>query len=116
MGGNHEGEDAVVKAIEKAMHSEGVDLESVKKASTIIFNITCAPNTVKVSDADNANNLIYSYVTESIDHLFFGYSYVESLGDTIKVTFIATGTEPKTLDGMSKSNSAPTASFTFAPK
>ncbi len=32
--------------------------------------------------------------SRDIKHLLFGYSYDDSLGEDIKVTFIATGTEP----------------------
>jgi cell division protein FtsZ len=93
------GENPVVKAIENAFHSEVVDFDSIKTAKTIIFNITCARQTITIDDATKGTEKLYMYGSgQNMNHLLFGYSYDESLGDEVKVTFIATGTTPAEYD------------------
>jgi cell division protein FtsZ len=93
------GENPVVKAIENAFHSEVVDFDSIKTAKTIIFNITCARQTITIDDATKGTEKLYMYGSgQNMNHLLFGYSYDESLGDEVKVTFIATGTTPADYD------------------
>lgn len=89
------GNNAVVDAIEEAINSKIINFENIRNAKVIIFNITCAKNTITVEQATRGTDLIYSYnYDENIDHLLFGYSYDDTLGDDIKVTFVATGTTP----------------------
>ncbi len=93
------GENAVVTAISDAIHSEIIELENVKKASNIIFNITCGKECVTISDATRGTDLIYSLESDgNIQQLFFGYSFDETLVDKVKVTFIATGTHQENID------------------
>lgn len=92
--GYGENEDAVVKAIQNSINEEIVDPESVATAQTIIFNITCARNTITIRDAAEGTDLIYQNNNgSSVKHMLFGYSYDESLEGRVKVTFIATGTK-----------------------
>ncbi len=87
------GDNPVADAIEKAIHSEIINKDSIKQAKTIIFNITCKERTITVQQATKGSELIYSFNNEdNIEHLLFGYSYDDSLGDQVKVTFVATGT------------------------
>lgn len=89
------GEDLVIKAIDNSINSELVDLESMKTANTIIFNISCSKNTITIKEATDGTDLIYSKnSSKDIQHMLFGYSYDETLVDKVKVTFIATGTKP----------------------
>lgn len=93
--GKGKGDDAVLKAIQNSIHSDIANIESVKNAKTIIFNITCTPKSITIDEASRGSDLIYSFGhRDNIEHLLFGYSYDETLGDEIKVTFIATGTTP----------------------
>ncbi len=89
------GPGAVVDAIEEAINSRIINFENIRNAKVIIFNITCAKNTITVDQATKGTDLIYSYnYNQNIEHLLFGYSYDDTLGDDVKVTFIATGTTP----------------------
>lgn len=93
--GKASGEHLVVKAIEDAFKSEVLDLASVKNAQTIIFNISCASKTVTIDNANEATNYIYSLASNGqVKQLFFGYTIDETLGDEVKVTFVAAGTTP----------------------
>ncbi len=100
--GYGKGENAVVDAIENSINTEIINFNDIKNARDIIFNISCAKNTITIGQADEGTKLIYSYnVEDQIDHLFFGYSYDESLNDEVKVTFVATGTGGRNLDDIS---------------
>ncbi len=113
--GKGTGEDAVLKAINNSIHSDIANIESVKNSKTIIFNITCAPRTVTIDEASRGSDLIYSFgQIDNIKHLLFGYSYDESLGDEIKVTFIATGTTPTEIKYIQQTQTA--RKFTFEPQ
>lgn len=101
------GDNPVADAIQKAIHSEIINKDSIKQAKTIIFNITCKERTITVSQATKGSELIYSFNNEdNIEHLLFGYSYDDSLDDQVKVTFVATGTnlEPVYKSEPSKAN------------
>ncbi len=93
------GADGVVDAIREAIYSEIIDIENVRNAKTIIFNITCPDRTVTIDAATRGTDLIYTLENnDSIEHLFFGYSYDNDLKDRVKVTFIATGTQQSEID------------------
>lgn len=93
------GENAVIDAIEQSINSEIVNFNNIKNARDIIFNISCPKNTITMGQANRGTELIYSYnEDDQIDHLFFGYSYDETLEDKVKVTFVATGTGARNLD------------------
>ncbi len=93
------GENAVIDAINQSIKSDIVNFNNVKNARDIIFNISCAKNTITIGQANRGTDLIYSYNEgDNIDHLFFGYSYDETLDDQVKVTFVATGTGVRNLD------------------
>ncbi len=91
--GHASGEDLVVKAINNSINSDLVNIESLKTANTIIFNVSCARNTITIKEASDGTDLIYSRnASKDIQHMLFGYSYDDSLEGRVKVTFIATGT------------------------
>lgn len=97
--GYGKGENAVIDAINQSIKSDIVNFNNVKNARDIIFNISCAKNTITIGQANKGTELIYSYNEgDQIDHLFFGYSYDETLNDEVKVTFVATGTGVRNLD------------------
>ncbi len=97
--GYGQGDNAVIDAIEQSIKSEIVNFNNIKNARDIIFNISCAKNTITIGQANKGTELIYSYNEgDQIDHLFFGYSYDENLDDKVKVTFVATGTGARNLD------------------
>ncbi len=93
--GYGKGESPVIEAINSSIDSDLIDSAALKTANTIVFNITCAKNTITIKDAQEGTDLIYARNSEhDIKHMLFGYSYDESLNEQVKVTFIATGTEP----------------------
>ncbi|WOO87235.1 cell division protein FtsZ [Mollicutes bacterium LVI A0039] len=97
--GYGKGENAVIDAINQSIKSDIINFNNVKNARDIIFNISCAKNTITIGQANKGTELIYSYNEgDQIDHLFFGYSYDETLDDEVKVTFVATGTGVRNLD------------------
>ncbi|MBL0701571.1 MAG: cell division FtsZ family protein [Spiroplasma sp.] len=93
------GDNPVVSAIENAFTSEIIDFDSIKTSKTIIFNITCSERTITIDQASKGTELLYSMGSgDNINLLLFGYSYDNSLGDEVKVTFIATGTSSMEYD------------------
>lgn len=93
--GYGKGDNAVVKAIENSINSDIIEEGSIEAAKTVIFNITCARNSVTIEQAAQGTDLIYSKsASNDLKHMLFGYSYDDTLDDEVKVTFIATGTAP----------------------
>ncbi len=104
--GYGKGESPVIEAINGSIDSDLIDSAALKTANTIVFNITCAKNTITIKDAQEGTDLIYARNSEhDIKHMLFGYSYDESLNEQVKVTFIATGTEPISFEQYKGSNS-----------
>ncbi len=103
--GYGKGESPVIEAINGSIDSDLIDSAALKTANTIVFNITCAKNTITIKDAQEGTDLIYARNSEhDIKHMLFGYSYDESLNEQVKVTFIATGTEPISFEQYKGSN------------
>ena len=93
------GDNNVVDALSSALDSKVLELEMLKTAKTAILSITAGPRTITVEQAEKGAAMIDRFMDSSIfEQLFFGYSYGESYGDEVKVTFIATGSEPKELN------------------
>ncbi len=105
--GYAKGENAVIDAIRQSINTDIVDFNNIKTARDIIFNISCAKNTITIGQASKGTELIYSYSDgDQIEHLFFGYSYDETLNDQVKVTFIATGTGARDINEITYQSSS----------
>lgn len=103
--GYGKGDGPVIEAINNSIDSDLIDNSALKTANTIVFNITCAENTITIKDAQEGTDLIYARNSEhDIKHMLFGYSYDETLSEQVKVTFIATGTEPISFENYKNSN------------
>ena len=69
---------------------EGIDLSGAKG---VLVLIAASRASLKLSESRNAMNTIRRYAADDA-HVIFGAAYDESLGDTLRVTVIATGLAP----------------------
>jgi cell division protein FtsZ len=84
------GPDRASKAAEAAVACpllEGIDLSG---ARGVLVLIAANRNTFKLAESRNAMNAVKRYAAEDA-HIIYGTAYDESLGDTLRVTVIATG-------------------------
>ncbi|ALT78157.1 cell division protein FtsZ [Paucibacter sp. KCTC 42545] len=84
------GPDRAAKAAEAAVACpllEGIDLSG---ARGVLVLIAAAKGNFKLSESRNAMNAIKRYASEEA-HIIYGTAYDESLGDSLRVTVIATG-------------------------
>ena len=84
------GPDRAAKAAEAAVACpllEGIDLSG---ARGVLVLIAASRNNFKLSESRNAMNAIKRYASEEA-HIIYGTAYDESLGDSLRVTVIATG-------------------------
>jgi cell division protein FtsZ len=70
---------------------EGIDLSG---ARGVLVLIAAGKSTFKLSESRNAMNTIRRYAAEDA-HVIYGTAYDESLGDSLRVTVIATGLSPQ---------------------
>ncbi len=87
------GPDRAHKAADSAVACpllEGIDLSGAKG---VLVLIAASRASLKLSESKNAMNTIRRYAAEDA-HVIFGAAYDESLGDTLRVTVIATGLAP----------------------
>jgi cell division protein FtsZ len=87
------GPDRAHKAAEGAVACpllEGIDLSG---ARGVLVLIAASRGSLKLSESKNAMNTIRRYAADDA-HVIFGAAYDESLGDTLRVTVIATGLAP----------------------
>ncbi|MBT9491813.1 MAG: cell division protein FtsZ [Paucibacter sp.] len=84
------GPDRAAKAAEAAVACpllEGIDLSG---ARGVLVLIAASKGTFKLSESRNAMNAIKRYASDEA-HVIYGTAYDESLGDSLRVTVIATG-------------------------
>ncbi|MBW8844904.1 MAG: cell division protein FtsZ [Burkholderiales bacterium] len=84
------GPDRATKAAEAAVACpllEGIDLSG---ARGVLVLIAASRANFKLSESRNAMNAIKRYASEDA-HIIYGTAYDESLGDSLRVTVIATG-------------------------
>ncbi len=84
------GPDRATKAAEAAVACpllEGIDLSGAKG---VLVLIAANRNTFKLAESRNAMNAVKRYAADDA-HIIYGTAYDESLGDTLRVTVIATG-------------------------
>jgi cell division protein FtsZ len=101
------GPDRANKAAEAAVACpllEGIDLSG---ARGVLVLIAAGRASFKLSESRNAMNTIRRYAADDA-HVIYGTAYDESLGDTLRVTVIATGLSPqKAKSPMTVVHSAP---------
>ncbi len=108
--GRASGEEALLKAITNAIHSEVSDVDNIRDSHTIIFNISCSREMVTIGDATEGTERIQSL--GEIKDVFFGYRFDESLVNEVHVSFIATGTTQREIDFDSLPQQPKQATFT----
>src|SRR3954462_1464045 len=87
------GPDRAIKAAEAAVACpllEGIDLSG---ARGVLVLIAASRRNFKLSESRNAMNCIRRYAADD-SHVIYGTAYDESLGDSLRVTVIATGLSP----------------------
>ena len=92
-----EGENKAVEAAHAAISSKLLE-SSIDGAKGILFNITGGSN-LSMMDINEASDYIYS-VADPDANIIMGAGYDESLGESIRITVVATG-----FDGKPKNNS-----------
>ena len=92
------GVDRARIAAEQAVASpllEGVNLSG---ARGVLVNITAAKSTLKLKEVHEVMNTIKTFAAEDA-HIIFGAVYDETMGDTLRVTVVATGLGQQAVTG-----------------
>lgn len=84
------GENAAVEAARQAIHSPLMEDRGIAGASSILVNIT-GSSALSLHDVSEACSLIREAAQRDDAQINFGVVLNESLGDTVKITVIATG-------------------------
>ncbi len=94
-----EGEKRITHAIENALNSPLVNTTDVHGASRILLNFYCShDHAVRMEELEEVQQFCES-VGEEVD-IKWGASYDDSLGESVKVTLIATGYSVNDLPGI----------------
>ncbi len=97
--GESKGENRITHAIENALNSPLVNTTDVHGASRILLNFYCShDHAVRMEELEEVTKFCES-IGEEVD-LKWGASYDDSLGDSVKVTIIATGYSVNDLPGI----------------
>ncbi len=86
--GEASGETAVIDAAKAALNSPLLET-SIQGAKAVLYNITGCPD-LGLEQVNEASNIISSAAHEDAN-IIFGTSIDENIGDTVRVTVIATG-------------------------
>lgn len=93
------GENRITKAIENALNSPLVNTTDIHGASRILLNFYCSTeHAVRMEELSEVQAFCDSIGEEA--EIKWGASYDESLGDSVKVTIIATGYSVSDLPGI----------------
>jgi len=92
------GENRAQIAAEKAISSPLLEDVSIQGATGILVNVTGGPD-MKLHELNDALEVIYEAADEDA-HIIFGLVYDESMGDSLKVTIIATGFDQRKMRRM----------------
>lgn len=96
-----QGENAAVEAARQAISCPLLEDTKIKGSKRILINITCA-NTLGLHEVDEACSIVRQAADSDDLQITFGITNDDTLGDTVKVTVIATGFRVSTpmLDAM----------------
>jgi cell division protein FtsZ len=103
--GEAEGERRAIEAAEAAINNPLLEDLSMKSARGLLINITGSESTMTLLEVDEAVNRILEEVDAETD-MIFGSTFDESLGDSIRISVVATGIEA---DSMAQHRPAPVA-------
>lgn len=97
--GMAEGENRITKAIENALASPLINNRDVHGAGRILMNFYCSKeHAILMSELDQVNEFCES-MGDDVD-VRWGASYDDSLGESVRVTIIATGYQVHDIPGM----------------
>lgn len=95
--GRAEGEDRAIRAIQMALNSPLLNNNDITGAKNVLVNIASSPEyEAQLDEVSQINEYVQNAAGNSSD-LIWGSSLIESLGETICVTLIATGFEAKAI-------------------
>lgn len=107
--GIESGEDRAIRAAERACESKLLE-KSIDGATGMLVNITGSED-LSLQEVNDAMEIIYDKTNIDNVEVIFGVVYDESMGDSIKVTVVATGFDTpivRTIQGKSPASSVPT--------
>ncbi len=100
--GRAEGENRAVEAAQRAISSPLLEETSIRDAMGVLINITATRDSLRLQEVYSATKIIEEVA--GAENTIFGAVYDEKMGDSLKVTVIATGfnqTEDANTDGVS---------------
>jgi cell division protein FtsZ len=97
------GPNAAVEAAQQAINSPLMDEGGIYGARGVLINIT-GSSTLGIHESDEACNLIKDAASNSDVQINFGVVIDESMGDSVKVTVIATGFQRENQADLEKQN------------
>ena len=84
-----EGQNRAVEAAKRAISSPLLEETSIRGARGILINVTAARENLRLHEVAAAARIIEE--ADDAEETIFGTVYDETMGDTIKITVIATG-------------------------
>lgn len=97
-----EGENRAVEAAQRAISSPLLEETSIRGAKGVLINITATRSSLRLHEVDAAAKIIDEVA--SPEDTIFGAVYDESMGDSIKITVIATGFNQSAVERISGSS------------
>lgn len=92
--GEASGDERAIKAAEAAISNPLLDNISMKGARGILINITGSPDNMTLFEVDAAANRVREEVDKDAN-IIFGSTFSEDVGDSIRVSVVATGIDCK---------------------
>lgn len=102
--GEGQGDNAAIDAAKIAVNSPLLET-SIQGAKGVLFNITGGPN-LGLTQVNEASKIIYEAAHEDAN-IIFGTAIDETLGDTVRITVIATGFDENADEGVPEFPSVP---------
>ena len=99
--GMAEGQNRAVEAAKRAISSPLLEETSIRGARGILINVTAARENLRLHEVAAAARIIEE--AADADETIFGAVYDENMGDSIKITVIATGFNPEDGENLPKS-------------
>ena len=98
------GEKRITNAIKNALNSPLLNTNDVRGASKVLLNLYCSTDhQIKMEEVNEINDFMAS-IGEEIQ-VIWGATYDDSLGESVKITLIATGYEVSDIPGMPAASS-----------
>ena len=105
--GEASGENRAYEAVQAALHSKLIEDVNLQGAKGILVNITAGPN-LSLGEFSTVGDTIEEFASDNAT-VVTGTVIDDSLGDTLRVTIVATGIGESTLSLVPNMNAAPAA-------